>query len=71
MDAVIHENPTGLRGHLRCIRGRSARERDMTSTASEASSYTAPAGARALSPAIARALLALLIAASLAAGRLA
>ena len=43
----------------------------MTSAASEASSYTAPAGARALSPAIARALLALLIAASLAAGLLA
>ena len=43
----------------------------MTSTASEASSYTVPAGAWALSPAIARALLALLIAASLAAGLLA
>ena len=42
----------------------------MTSTAS-ASSCTAPAGARALSPSIARALLALLIAASLAAGLLA
>ena len=43
----------------------------MISIASQASSATAPAGASALSPAIARALLALVIAASFAAGLLA
>ena len=43
----------------------------MTSIASQASSTTAPAGASALSPAIARALLAMVIAASFAAGLLA
>ena len=48
-----------------------AGERDMTSIASQASATTAPASAGALSPAIARALLALVIVASFAAGLLA
>ena len=43
----------------------------MTSIASQASSTTAPAGAGALSPAVSRALLALVVAISLAAGLLA
>ena len=57
--------------HLRCFDDRHERSSDMISIASQASSTTAPAGASALSPAIARALLALVIAAAFTGGLLA
>lgn len=71
MDGAIREPTIGSARHLRGIRDPRGRETDMSSLSSQASTATAPAGAGALYPAMARALLTLVIAASLAAGLLA